>query len=195
MSLDGPSDLTADATLARAGRMAKVRDRMREMHVDVLLLSLGADLPWLTGYEAMPLERLTVLVLPVDDDATMVVPELEAPLVDHDQRLFAMRPWAELERPTEIVAGLVGKRTQLAISDRCWAAHLLELERKVGEQCPLRRGQPQGATRHAVPPAGDTPPHHCPLCSIVAHNPCWCSLVTSISARSLGPLATTARPL
>ena len=34
------------------------------MGVDALLLSLGADLPWLTGYEAMPLERITMLVLP-----------------------------------------------------------------------------------------------------------------------------------
>jgi hypothetical protein len=35
-----------------------------ELGVDVLLLSVGADLPYLTGYEAMPLERLTMLVLP-----------------------------------------------------------------------------------------------------------------------------------
>ena len=42
---------------------------MREVGVDVLLLSTGADLPYLTGYEAMPLERLTMLVVPVDGDA------------------------------------------------------------------------------------------------------------------------------
>ena len=104
---------------------------MREMEVDALLLSLGADLPWLTGYEAMPLERLTMLVLPVDDQATLVVPELEASRVDHDPRLFSMRPWAEHEHPTEIVAALVGRRTRLAVSDRCWASHLLELERSI----------------------------------------------------------------
>ena len=101
------------------------------MEVDALLLSLGADLPWLTGYEAMPLERLTMLVLPVDDQATLVVPELEAPRVDHDPRLFEMRPWAEHEQPTEVVAALVGKRVRLAVSDRCWATHLLELERSI----------------------------------------------------------------
>ena len=39
-----------------------------------LLLSVGPDLPYLTGYEAMPLERLTMLVLPRDGDATLVVP-------------------------------------------------------------------------------------------------------------------------
>ena len=37
---------------------------MREADIDVLLLSVGRDLPYLTGYEAMPLERLTMLVLP-----------------------------------------------------------------------------------------------------------------------------------
>ena len=95
----GPPRHAADASLARAARIARVRDRMREMEVDALLLSLGADLPWLTGYEAMPLERLTMLVVPVDDQATLVVPELEAPRVAHDPRLFAMRPWAEREQP------------------------------------------------------------------------------------------------
>ena len=49
--------------------------------VDALLLSVGADLPYFTGYEAMPLERLTMLVLGRDGDATLVVPELEAPRV------------------------------------------------------------------------------------------------------------------
>jgi Xaa-Pro aminopeptidase len=102
---------------------------MRESGVEVLLLSLGADLPWLTGYEAMPLERLTMLVLPVDDQATLVVPALEAPRVAHDPRLFEMRPSAEHEQACDVVAGLVGARAELAVSDRCWAAHLLELER------------------------------------------------------------------
>ena len=35
---------------------------MRELGVDVLLVSVGPDLPYLTGYEAMPLERLTRLL-------------------------------------------------------------------------------------------------------------------------------------
>ena len=60
-------------------RQARARARMAELGVDVLLLSVGADLPYLTGYEAMPLERLTMLVLPRDGDATLVVPALEAP--------------------------------------------------------------------------------------------------------------------
>ena len=44
--------------LATGARDAMARARASTS----LLLSLGADLPWLTGYEAMPLERLTMLV-------------------------------------------------------------------------------------------------------------------------------------
>ncbi len=139
--------MTADASLARAARFSRVRDRMRELEVDALLLSLGADLPWLTGYEAMPLERLTMLVVPVDDQATLVVPGLEAPRVAHDPRLFAMRPWAEDEQVTDVVAALVGKRTRLAISDRCWALHLLQLEGAIPRAHWRNAGQVVGPLR------------------------------------------------
>ena len=64
-----------------AERVDRVRRRMADRGVDVLLVSLGADLPYLTGYEAMPLERLTMLVLPAEGDATLLVPRLEAPRV------------------------------------------------------------------------------------------------------------------
>jgi Xaa-Pro aminopeptidase len=104
---------------------------MAEVGVDALLLSLGADLPWLTGYTAMPLERLTMLVMPADGDATLVVPRLEAPRVEHDAALFSMRPWDETENPVEIVASLVGRRSRLAISDRAWATFLLQLQQLV----------------------------------------------------------------
>ncbi len=120
--------MSYDPVLARAERQSRVRDAMRERGVEALLLSLGADMPWLSGYEAMPLERITMLVLPVDDEATLVVPQLEAPRVAHDPRLFALRPWAEIESPIEVIASLVGSRQSLAVSDRCWASHLLELQ-------------------------------------------------------------------
>jgi Xaa-Pro aminopeptidase len=115
-----------------ASRVERVRARMDEMGVDVLLLSLGADLPWLTGYEAMPLERLTMLVLPRDGDAVLVVPQLEAPRVS-ERPDFTVRPWSETEDPTEIVAGLVrggvGRGMSLAVSDRAWATFVLRLQR------------------------------------------------------------------
>ena len=42
---------------------------MADLGVDALVLSHGADLPWLTGYRAMPLERITALVLTAAGDA------------------------------------------------------------------------------------------------------------------------------
>ena len=105
---------------------------MADVGVDALLLSLGADLPWLTGYEAMPLERLTMLVLPADGDTpTLVVPRLEAPRVEEQPDLFAIRPWGETEDPVAVVAGLVGSRRRLAISDRAWATFLLGLQSEI----------------------------------------------------------------
>ncbi len=112
----------------RLERLARVRAAMAEQGVDALLLSLGADLPWLTGYTAMPLERLTMLVVPADEQPTLVIPRLEAARVAHDPALFAMRPWTELENPVAITAGLVGSRRRLAIADRSWATFLVGLQ-------------------------------------------------------------------
>jgi Xaa-Pro aminopeptidase len=46
--------------------------------VEALLLGLGADLRYLTGYTAHALERLTLLVLSSDGPAVLVAPRLEA---------------------------------------------------------------------------------------------------------------------
>ena len=158
--------------------MARVRERMGALGVDAVLLSLGADLPWLTGYEAMPLERLTMLVLPVDGEATLVVPRLEAPRVDHRGDLFAMRPWDETEDPVDVVAGLVGTRSRLAVSDRAWATFVLQLQatlpgaswqaasivtgplravKDAEEIAALRRAGAAAATRSAALVGGDVP--------------------------------------
>ena len=109
-------------------RWERTRARMTELGVDALLLSVGADLPWLTGYTAMPLERLTMLVVPVDGDATLVVPQLEAPRVRPRADEFSVLPWAETDDPVEIVARLVGTRRALAVSDRAWARFVLALQ-------------------------------------------------------------------
>jgi D-alanyl-D-alanine dipeptidase len=119
------------ASVVRQERLARVRAAMAAQGVDALLLSLGADLPWLVGYTAMPLERLTMLVVPLDAEPTLVIPRLEAARVDHDPALFALRPWTELENPVAITAGLIGGRSRLAIADRCWATFLVGLQREL----------------------------------------------------------------
>jgi Xaa-Pro aminopeptidase len=123
----------------RHQRLTRVRDRMARLGVDALLLSHGADLPWLTGYRAMPLERLTMLVLPVEGDPVLVVPALEAPRVPEAGDLFAMTAWDDTEEPVERVAALVGGSgttgagLRLAVSDRAWATTVLALQRRLPE--------------------------------------------------------------
>jgi Xaa-Pro aminopeptidase len=108
---------------------------MELARVDALLLSLGADLPWLSGYVAMPLERLTMLVVPAlstGQRPTLVVPELEAPRVVPVPEVFSLRAWAEDEDAVEIVAsavrGCAPRAPVLAISDRAWASFVLRFQ-------------------------------------------------------------------
>lgn len=119
-----------------AARLVKVRQSMQEQGVDVLLLSLGADMPWLTGYTAMPLERLTMLVVPSAASGmqpVLLVPELEAPRVTAVPAVFSVRPWKETQDPVGMAARLVqscsaGPSPVLAMSDRAWATFLLRLQ-------------------------------------------------------------------
>jgi len=109
-------------------RFDRVRARMADVGVDVVLLSVGPDLPWLTGYAAMPLERLTMLVLPREGEATLIVPRLEAPRVVERPDVFALRPWDETDDPIAIAADLVGAAGAVAVGDRTWARFVLDLQ-------------------------------------------------------------------
>ncbi len=111
-------------------RVARVRDRMAELDIDALLLSVGPDLPYLTGYEAMPLERLTMLVLPRTGDAHLVVPRLEAPRVAPQPDLFEIASWEETDDPIALVARLLPVPAgRVAIGDHTWARFVLDLQR------------------------------------------------------------------
>jgi Xaa-Pro aminopeptidase len=108
-------------------RLGRVRAAMAEQRVDVLLLSLGHDLPYLTGYHAMPLERLTMLVVPRDAEATLLVPRLEAPRVAELPGVFTLRIWDETEDPIALAADLAGRAEIVAVGDQMWARFLVEL--------------------------------------------------------------------
>ena len=108
-------------------RLDRVRKAMADQGVDVLLLSVGHDLPYLTGYDAMPLERLTMLVVPGEGDATLVVPRLEAPRVVEQPGVFGLRPWEETEDPIALVGALVGRASTAAVGDQTWARFVIDL--------------------------------------------------------------------
>jgi len=118
------------ATSVYVDRMARARAQMEAKGIDVLLLSLGLDLPYITGYNAMPLERLTMLVVPRDGEARLVVPRMEAARVTPQPGVFEIHPWGETENPVEIVAALAkqaGSTNEVAVGDQMWARFLVEL--------------------------------------------------------------------
>jgi Xaa-Pro aminopeptidase len=108
-----------------AERLERATAIMAEAGADALLVSVGSDLPYLIGYRATPLERLTMLVL-TPDEVVLVVPELEAPRVEPGD--FAIRPWSETEDPVAIVASLAAGPATAAIGDETWATFLLRLQ-------------------------------------------------------------------
>jgi Xaa-Pro aminopeptidase len=75
----------------------------------------------------MPLERLTMLVLPRDGDATLLIPELEAPRVIEQPGVFDLRPWGETQDPIGLVAELTGAAATIGVGDQMWARFLVEL--------------------------------------------------------------------
>ncbi|MCU1429140.1 MAG: putative dipeptidase [Actinomycetia bacterium] len=109
-------------------RIERARARMENMGVDVLLLSVGADLPYFTGYEAMPLERLTMFVLPRTGEAKLVVPRLEAPRVVAQPDVFEIVTWDETDDPIALVTRLADRPAVAAIGDHTWARFVLDLE-------------------------------------------------------------------
>ena len=108
-------------------RLQRARISMERAGVDLLLVSVGSDLPYLTGYEAMPLERLTMLVVPRDGEATLVIPRLEAPRVHEHPDVFTLQPWNETDDPVAIVASLVERPRVAAVGDTMWSRFLVEL--------------------------------------------------------------------
>ena len=113
-------------------RLEKVLEQMDFLGCDALVLSLGADLPWLIGYQAMPLERLTALVVRKHEQPVLVVAALEEPRVARHGDLFRVRSWQEYEDPYEIVANAIDGCDMVGISDRTWAVSLLNLQSKSG---------------------------------------------------------------
>lgn len=116
----------------RATRLANARRQMGMADVDAMLLTPGADLRYLTGYDAKPLERLTCLVLRTEGDPVLIVPALEvlaAEAADVGAMGVEIVSWGETHDPWSIVSSLVGAVGRVALDDRMWAEKVLAARR------------------------------------------------------------------
>ena len=66
-------------TAALSSRIDAAISAAEKAGLDALLITPGPALTYLTGYRALPLERLTCLLLTPGLAPVMVVPRLEAP--------------------------------------------------------------------------------------------------------------------
>lgn len=139
-----------------AERLAAAQRLAARAGLDAILIGVGADLRYLAGYPAMPLERLTMLVIPARGDWSMVIPHLEVgparlcpPAATGDLPIVT---WEEGDDAHALVAKLVrasagsasaaggsvaevgaGRALRVAVSDDLPARHLLPLQERLGE--------------------------------------------------------------
>ncbi|MDP9241203.1 MAG: Xaa-Pro peptidase family protein [Actinomycetota bacterium] len=109
-------------------RLGRAQEQMRLHGVDALLLTPGADLRYLTGYDALPLERLTCLAIPVSGDPFLVVPRLEHPaaLASPAETLgIDIAAYDEGDDAFRLVAGQLGAPSRVGLANRMWAEQVL----------------------------------------------------------------------
>ncbi len=123
-------------------RLAAARRAAAAAGLDALLVSVGADLRYLTGYDPHDTERPTLLVLPaVDGPITLVAPRLETTPAGAcpaaASGAVTVAGWEETEDPMALVAArlstALGREPAdiraAAVSDTMRAAFVLGLQR------------------------------------------------------------------
>jgi Xaa-Pro aminopeptidase len=125
---------------ARHGeRLDRAREGLAEGGASGLLLGPGADLRYLTGYDAMTSERLVMLVLGRSGRPTLVVPRLEAMSAAGCPAAAAgfidVIPWDETDDVAAVVAGRLAAvgddasaHGRVLVSSTLWALHLIRLQ-------------------------------------------------------------------
>ena len=120
-------------------RLAACREAVADRGLAGLMVGVGPDLRYLTGFAGEPMERLTLLIVPRDGPVSFLVPRLEAqkagetPLVAGGHA--AVVAFEETEDAGANAAMLMGGRPGdranagvVGLSDRLWAMHVLALQ-------------------------------------------------------------------
>ncbi|TMF35113.1 MAG: aminopeptidase P family protein [Chloroflexi bacterium] len=116
--------------------MARLADMLGHDGLDGAIVGVGPDLEYLTGYQAVPLERLTCLTIGgPSSEPVLFVPRLEL-----DAARAGVRPdlrietWEETDDPYVAVLDRFDDRddgdVDILVSDRMWAMHLLHFQER-----------------------------------------------------------------
>ncbi len=111
-------------------RLQQARTLAADLGMAALLVTPGPDLRYLTGYQAVPLERITCLVVPAHGDPVLVVPGLEeaAALASPVGQLgLSVLTWQETDDPYALLADLLPSQGTVGLDNHMWAEKVLRL--------------------------------------------------------------------
>lgn len=109
-------------------RLAAAVRAVEESTFDAVVLGVGPDLEYLTGYTAHELERLNVLVLVPGRQPTLIIPRLEAPGFPSLDGVL-IRDWLDGEDAVDLLYDVVGDAARMAVSDTLRAHFVVPITR------------------------------------------------------------------
>jgi len=121
-------------------RLARVARALEAHGNDLLLVTPGADFRYLTGYQALPLERLTCLALNSSGEAWLIVPQLErqaaeaAGVTEHGIDLLS---WPETADPYSMLARAIGVAKNAVVNNSMWVEKAHHLQTALGSPVSL----------------------------------------------------------
>ena len=112
-------------------RVGEAASRLADLGGSALVVAPSPDLRYLIGYEPMPLERPTVLVITAEGSQALIVPALERPLAAEAAGADAIEliEWRDDDDPYALIASRMGAGGTVFVGDRMWGSHVLALQR------------------------------------------------------------------
>jgi Xaa-Pro aminopeptidase len=114
-------------------RLSACREAIAEHGLAGIMVGVGPDLRYLSGFVGDPMERITLLIVPREGPVSFLVPHLESekandtPLVRDGHATLVT--FEETDDASALAAGLMPIGTgAVGISDRLWAMHVLQLQ-------------------------------------------------------------------
>jgi Xaa-Pro aminopeptidase len=123
-----------------SNRIARVASQLAQTDHDIIFVTPGADLRYLTGYDALPLERLTCLAVRSNGDAWMIVPTLEKPsALAHGVPDIGIRllDWQEIQDPYSLLLSAVGQAKRPLVNNLMWVEKAFGIQGAAGSNVEL----------------------------------------------------------
>jgi Xaa-Pro aminopeptidase len=141
-----------------AERLERLRTRMLGTGVDAVVVAPGSDLRYLSGYDALPLERPTLLIIRPDTAPAMVAPRLELARVEHEVLLpdVVVHAYGEHDDALALAGRVIGAApgAKVALGDQMWTAFTLGIQRALPGRTWMRASEVIAPLR-AVKDAGE----------------------------------------